>query len=360
MEIKDILVINPGSTSTKIAVFSKDNETKLFEKNIVHDEQRILSFPTIIDQDQYRKQMIIDFLAEENYDMTNLTAVVGRGGMAYELEGGGYRVNQKLCDRMGSSEIPSHASSLGAVLAFQLAEPLGLPSYIYDSTMGCDLLEIAKITGINGIEKYGAIHLLNSRAQAIRYAESIGKSYQDLRAIICHMGGGITVNAQVNGKAIDTSGYDEGPMSPERSGGMPLLLFNKLAFSGKYSEKEVATMISGKGGLYSYLSTKNCIEIEGRIKDGDEYAQMIYEAMALQVAKAIAGLSCTLKGDVDVIILTGGIAHSKMLTDMIKGYCQHIGKIVVMGGEVEMEALAGGAIRMLKGEEETKEYIGRE
>lgn len=354
--VKDILVVNPGSTSTKIAVFAGDGKTLQFETNIVHDEAKILEFPNVASQRNYRKEMILDYLAGEGYDLFNLSAVVGRGGMVYELSGGGYRVSDKLCTRMASPEIPQHASSLGALLAFAIAEPLKVPSYIYDSTMGCDLLDIAKVTGIAEIEKYGATHLLNSRAQAIRYAASIGRDYRDMQFIVCHMGGGITANAWKDGKVIDTAAYDDGPMAPERSGGVPLLLFKKLCFDGKHTEEDMEKLISGRGGLYSYLGTKDCLEVERMIQDGDSYARMIYQAMALQIGKAVAGLSCTLQGKVDVIILTGGIAHSKMLTDMIEGFCGHIGKVVVMAGESEMEALAAGAVRMLKGEEEAKVY----
>ncbi len=356
MEIQDILVINPGSTSTKIAVYRGKEQHRLMENNIVHDDEAINAFPNVAAQKDYRKEMILDFLQEEGYDLKNLSAVVGRGGMVYELSGGGYQVNEKLCERMASSDIPQHASSLGALLAFAIAEPLGLPSYIYDSTMGCDLLETAKITGIAEVEKYGATHLLNSRAQAIKHAASLGCGYRNMQFIVCHMGGGITVNAWKDGKVIDVASYDDGPMAPERSGGVPLLLMKKLCFDGNHTEADIESLISGRGGLYSYLGTKDCREVERRIADGDEYAALVYEAMALQIGKAIAGLSCTLKGKVDFIILTGGIAHSAKLTDMIADYCSHIGEIVVMAGESEMEALAAGALRMLQGEEEAKEY----
>ncbi len=356
MKIRDILVINPGSTSTKIAIYANQNEDVLFEENIIHDEEIILSFPNVASQREYRREMILQMLEEDGYDLTNLSAVVGRGGMVYELAGGGYRVNERLCDRLASSDIPQHASSLGGLLAYAIATPLGLPAYIYDSTMGCDLLDVVKLTGIAGVEKYGATHLLNSRAQAIKYAASIGRDYKDLQFIVCHMGGGITANAWRDGKVIDTAAYDDGPMAPERSGGIPLLLFKKLCFDGRHTEKDMEDLISGKGGIYSYLGTKDCLEVENRIEGGDDYAKLVYEAMALQVAKSVAGLSCVLKGQVDVIILTGGIARSKMLTDMITEYCGHIGKIEVMAGEGEMEALAGGTLRMLMGEEIAKEY----
>ena len=356
MEIQDILVINPGSTSTKIAVYRNDNTEILLEENLVHDDEVINGFPDVASQKDYRRNMILELLEKDGYDRKNLSAVVGRGGMVYELEGGGYLVNEKLCRRMTDPDIPQHASSLGALLAFGIAQPLQIPAYIYDSTMGSQLLDIAKITGIAGLEKYGATHLLNSRAQAIKYAASCGRDYRDMQFIVCHMGGGITINAWQDGKAVDVASYDDGPMAPERSGGVPLLLFKQLCFDGKHTEKDIEGLISGKGGLYSYLGTKDCREVEQRILQGDDHAALVYEAMALQVAKSIAALSCTLKGQVDFIILTGGIAHSEFLTEKIKSYCGHIGPVAVMAGESELEALAGGALRMLKGEEEAKVY----
>ena len=353
-ETTDILVINPGSTSSKIAVYRDGKE--FFVESLSHDPEKLLSYGGIAGQMDYRKDVIKKVLEKKNYDIKQLKAVVGRGGMVIGLKGGGYKVTPKLCEKMASDDIPQHASSLGALIAYSIAEPLGIPAYIYDSTMGCELIDVAKITGIKGLEKYGCCHVLNSRAQAMKYAESIGKPYKDLNLIVCHMGGGVTANAQQNGKIIDTAAYDDGPMAPERSGGIPLILFKQLCFDGKHTEKDIDNLISGKGGLYSYLGTTNCIEIEKRIEVGDEEAKLVYEAMAYQISKSIAAMSVALKGKVDAVILTGGVAHSKTLTDLIEEYAGHIGKIVVMAGENELEALANGALRMLKGEEEAQEY----
>ena len=353
-EIKDILVINPGSTTTKIAVFTDLNKTILFEKNIVHDEQKLLEFPRAALQQDYRREIIIKELEAADYDMDRLTAVVGRGGVLPGLAGGGYKINDVMCEEM-ANHAAEHASCLGALLAFQIAGKLQIPSFIYDATTGTDLLDIAKVTGIAGLEKYGAVHLLNSRAQAIKYAQGAGRDYRELNFINCHMGGGITVNAMKNGKVIDAASYDDGPMAPERSGGVPLLLMKDLCFDGKHTEEDIERLIAGKGGLYSYLGTKSVREVEKRIDEGDTYAEMIFEAMGFQVAKAIAGLSCVLEGKVDVIILTGGAANSDLLCRTIKKYCGHIAPIEVMPGESEMEALANGTLRMMTGEEEAKE-----
>ena len=194
MEIKDVLVINPGSTSTKIAIFTEGGSKLLFETNIVHDEGKVLSFPDVASQKDYRKETVLEYLRKQDYDLSRLSAVVGRGGMIIGLKSGGYAINERLYEKMASPELPQHASSLGALVAYPIAQELGIPSFIYDSTMGCDLLDTVKITGIAEIEKYGATHLLNSRAQAMKYAASVGRDYKEMQIIVCHMGGGITAN----------------------------------------------------------------------------------------------------------------------------------------------------------------------
>lgn len=346
----DIIAINPGSTTTKIGLF-REGEL-IFEENITHDPDKLLAYGSITAQLPYRAKVLKDFLASRNYDMTRLKAAVGRGGMIIGLSGGGYKVTEKLCEAMKNPENPQHASSLGALLAFDVAEELGIPSFIYDSTMGCELSEVAKVSGLAEIERYGCYHVLNARAQAMNYADSIGRDYNSLNLLVCHMGGGISVTAHQNGKIIDGASYDDGPMSPERTGGIALLLWTKLCYSGKYTEEEAEKLICGKGGLYSYLGVTDCREVEKMIAGGDERARVIYEAMAYQVAKAIASTSVALKGEIDGIILTGGAAHSKLLTEMVREYAGHIGEFIVMAGEDELDALVKGAERILAGKEE--------
>ena len=375
---EDILVINPGSTTTKIAIFrscekgsgmqetdghtsaSQDQNPsrleQLFEETITHDPEQIKAMGGIFNQLEFREKLIRDTVAGKGYDLGGISAAVGRGGMIIGLHGGGYIVTPELCSAMKDPANPPHASSLGAQLAYDIATPLGVPSYIYDSTMGCELKEIAKISGLEGIDRYGCCHVLNSRAQAMRYARSIGREYKDMNFIVAHMGGGITVSAHEKGQITDDSSYDAGPMSPERTGGIPLILWTKLCFSGKYTEEQVEKLISGQGGLVSYLGVTDCRQVEDMIKNGDEKAALVYEAMAYQVAKAIGEMSVALKGKVDAIILTGGVAHSRSFTDMIKEYAGHLGPVVVMAGEKEMEALAEGAYRILKGEEKGRIY----
>lgn len=350
----DILAINPGSTTTKIATFR--NLELLFEETITHDPQELKKMGTIFNQMDFRMELIKDVLAENEYDVINLAAVVARGGMIIGLKGGGYRVTPKLCEAMKDPANPPHASSMGAQLAYDFATPLGIPAFIYDSTMGCELNDVAKVSGFAELEKYGCCHVLNTRAQGMNYGDEIGKDYRELNLIIAHMGGGITVSAHQKGKIIDDCSYDDGPMSPERTGGIPLVLWTKLCYSGKYTEKEAEKLIAGQGGLVSYLGVTDCREVEKMIEEGNERAAQVYEAMAYQVAKSIAEMTVALKGEVDAIILTGGIAYSKKFTAMISEYAKHLGKIVIMPGEDELLALAKGAHRIINGKEPSREY----
>ena len=289
MKKTDILVINPGSTTTKIGVF-RDLEP-LFEETVTHDPDKLLAYGSIGAQLPYRSQLIREFLAEKNYDLNCLKAVVGRGGMVIGLKGGGYRVNPALCEAMKSPDNPQHASSLGALISYDIAEQLGIPSFIYDSTMGCELSNVAKVSGFAELERYGCYHVLNSRAQAMNYAQSIGKKYEDLNLVVCHMGGGISASAHKDGRIIDGVSYDDGPMSPERTGGIPLLLWTNLCFSGKYTKEELEKIICGKGGLYSYLGVTDCREVEKLIDAGDSRASEVDEAMSYQVARVRAHTS---------------------------------------------------------------------
>ncbi|MBQ4650410.1 MAG: butyrate kinase [Firmicutes bacterium] len=350
----DILVINPGSTSTKLGVYR--NMELLFETTIRHDPDKLLSFGPIPQQKDYRIQFIQEMLQENNYDLGQLKAVVARGGNISGLHSGGYLVNEDFCIGVSDPEIPQHACNLGAPIAYSIAQPLGIPAYIYDSPIGTDLTDVAKVSGFAGIERVGLYHVLNSRAQAINYAEQQGREYKDLSVIVCHLGGGITVTVHKDGKIIDGVSYDDGPMAPERTGGIPLLFWNKLCLSGKYTLEELEKLVCGKGGLYSYLGTTDCRAVEQMIADGNEEARLLYEAMAYQVAKGIATASVALKGKMDTIIITGGIAHSKMLTGMIMDYAAHIGPFTLMPGEDELFALASGANRILEGKEEASVY----
>ena len=360
MEKTDILAINPGSTSTKLGIYR--NMELFLETTIRHNPEELLAFGPIAMQRDYRTKYVQEFLKENNYDTARLKAVVGRGATIRGLSSGGYLADEDFCKATEDPTISQHACNLGAPIARSIAEPLGIPAYIYDAPIGTDLTEVAKVTGVAGIEREGKYHVLNSRAQAINYGEKIGKEYKDLSLIVCHLGGGITVTAHQGGKIVDGLSYDDGPMAPERTGGIPLLNWNTLCYSGKYTAEEIEKLVCGKGGLYSHLGTTDCREVVKRIEAGDEKAKLVFEAMGYQVAKSIANVSVALKGKMDTIIITGGIAHSKYLTDIIMDYAAHIGPFTLMPGEDELFALANGANRLVEGKEEVKIYClpGRE
>ena len=276
MKKRDILAVNPGSTSTKVGVYRfggegymLNNPEEVFVETINHNPNHLLEFENLEEQLPYRQEVIESVLDDKGYDRSQLMAVVGRGGQLPVLKSGGYEVDADFCRDMMSPRNVQHASNLGAPLAMALAAPLGLPSDIYDSTRGCELSDVAKISGFDGLVRYGNAHVLNSRAQAIEYANSNGLEYWDLNLIVAHMGGGITVTAHKDCRIIDDSSYDEGPMSPERTGGIQLTTWTDLCYSGKYTRDEAQKIICGKGGLFSYLGVTDCRQVEKMIEEGD-------------------------------------------------------------------------------------------
>ena len=350
-----ILVINPGSTSTKVAVY--ENEVELFSENAVHSQEALREYGNnIILQMPLRTKVIRAILKDNDIDLNSLDAVVGRGGMIPGLKTGGYYADEALCQVIKEGALIPHASNLGALIAREIAEPLGIPALIYDAVSAADLPELAQITGIDHIRRQSYCHVLNSRAMAHEYAKQKGVEYKDLRLLIAHLGGGISVSAHVGGKIVDVVTDDGGPFSPERSGSVPLTYIVDMCFSGEYTHDEVMRTLRGRGGLVALLGTSDCREIERRIQDGDEYAAQIYEAQAYQIAKGIGELTPALEGRIDAIILTGGLAWSKKLPKMVKKYVEALAPVVVLPGEKEMEALALGALRIVSGQEEARYY----
>lgn len=348
-----ILAINPGSTSTKIGLF--DGETLLFKESLEHgDEFRHLG--SIIEQAPLRKKHILDFLARHGYTPEQLACVMGRGGLLPPIHAGGYRVNEKMRQYLRSEDSPQHASNLGAILADEIAQLGGVNAYIYDAVSANEFTEIAKITGMPEIVRKSFYHVLNSRASAIRYAESKNKSYEEMNLIVAHLGGGITIGVHQEGRIVDSLSDDNGPFSPERAGSLPLLDVIEICYSGQYQKKEMAKKIRGMGGLRALIGTADCRKIEAMIQEGDERAKLVFEAQAYQIAKGIGLLSPVLKGKCDAIILTGGVAHSAFITDRVAEYVRFIAPIEVMPGEFELEALAAGGLRILKGKEKTYEF----
>lgn len=349
------LIINPGSTSTKLALY--DGEQKVVQESISHPSEVLHSFESIEDQIPFRMQIIESFMERHGIQGEALSAVIGRGGLVYGLKSGGYLVNEDLCYALLDDRLSqSHASNLGGLLAKKIADQYGIPSYIYDAVTSGALTDVAKITGISDIERRSFCHVLNSRAMAIRYAKEHGVAYEKLNLIVAHLGGGVSMSVHTGGKIVDSLGDDDGQFSPERAGSVPSLELVDLCYSGEYTKAEMKKKIRGHGGMYAHLGTSDCREIETRIKEGDQYADLILQAQAYQISKGIGLLSIVLKGRCDAIILTGGVANSEMLTDRIQEYVGFIGPVCIMPGENEMEALALGGVRILSGEETAEIY----
>jgi butyrate kinase len=343
-----ILVVNPGSTSTKIALYEDDNQ--IFLKNVEHSAEELAAFDDVLDQREYRERIVADTLAEWNVDTATLSCVMGRGNLLPHMMGGGYLVDENMVSALESGKASPHISNVAALIASDIARPKGIPAYIYDCVTADEFNPIAKVTGIPGVERESMAHVLNQKAIARKYAASVGKKYEDLSLLVVHMGGGVTVGLHVRGKIIDAIRDDAGSFSPERSGSIPLLYVIDMCFSGRYTKKDMVKFIRGSGGMKAYLGTADAREIEKMIAGGDTRAKSIYEAQAYQIAKGIGEMAPAVNGRVDAIILTGGMAYSDMLTEWITERVRFIAPVIRMPGENEMEALAQGAVRLLDGE----------
>lgn len=350
------LTINPGSTSTKIAVF--DNEQLVFENVLRHSSEEIGQFKTIFDQYAFRKTVILESVKDAGVDLISLSAVVGRGGLLKPIPGGTYSVNERMLEDLKSGVLGEHASNLGGVLAYEIASELNIPSFIVDPVVVDELNDIARISGMPEIERKSIFHALNQKAIGRKAAQDLGKVYEEVNFIIAHLGGGISVGAHHKGRVVDVNNAldGEGPFSPERAGGLPTGDLAKLCFSGEFTLEQIKKKITGQGGLVAYLNTNDGREVCKMIEECDERADIVYRAMAYQIAKEIGSCAVVLKGRVDAIVLTGGIAYDKMFTGWIKESVAFLGEVLIYPGEDEMIALAEGGLRVLKGEEEAKIY----
>ena len=352
---ENILVINPGSTSTKIALFNLKIE-EIASESVNHSTEELSQFHSIIDQAPERKKIVLEVLKKHNIDLSSFKAVIGRGGIIKPLAAGTYLVNDKLINDLKNSPV-EHASNLGGIIASEIAEEIDVPAYIADPVSVDEFTNIARISGLKGIERKSLLHTLNIREHAYRYAKEKGKKIEELNLIVAHLGGGISITPVNKGKIIDVNNAnDGGPFSPERTGSLPNKALIHLCYSGKYSEKELIKLITHQGGIVSYLGTNDVREVMMKIKQGDKYAELIFEAMCYQVAKEIGAMATVLKGDVEAIILTGGIVHNEILVNKIKDRVGWIAPIVVYPGEEEMKALAEAVIRVINSEEKVKIY----
>lgn len=350
-----ILVINPGSTSTKVAVYL--DETPVFSESYSHSAQELSRFKRVIDQLEWRRQFVYKALEDHGFELEKLSAVACRGGRLKPLASGTYLVNDRMLNDSRRGLQGEHASNLACIIGDEIARRVGVPAFIVDPVSVDELDDIARITGVREIQRNSLSHALNMKAMARRAAKTLGMSYKDARLIVAHMGGGGSVSAHVDGRMVDLYNCDkEGPFVAERAGGLPTLDLVNLCYSGRYSKEEVLRMLVGGGGLMSHLNTRDIREIEARIDSGDKHAEFVLRAMAYGFAKAIASLSATLEGKVDAIVITGGMAYSSRLVDWIKSRVSFIADVLVFPGENELEALALGALRVLRNEEPAKIY----
>ena len=351
-----LLIINPGSTSTKIAVY--DNERQLFEKILRHPAEEIERYETIYHQFDFRKKVILDALKEEGMDLDCMDAIAARGGNMKPVKGGTYRVNEQMVKDLRKGVMGHHASNLAGIIAFELAGRLGIPSYVVDPVIVDELDELARFSGLPEIQRKAKDHPLNQRAAARRAAARLGGEYPDFNFLVAHLGGGISVGVHKRGSIIDVNNVldGDGPFSPERAGGLPVGSLIDLCYSGKYTREEMRRKVTGGGGLVAYLGTNDGREVRRRIENGDKYAELVYRAMAYQVSKEIAAGAAVLMGDVDAIVLTGGLAHDNMLVEWISERVSFIAGVMTFPGEFEMSALAEGVLRVLNGVEREKTY----
>lgn len=352
-----ILVINPGSTSTKLAQFA--NAAPVFSETLRHrdEEMAVFAKSPVLAQLDFRLEKILSALRAHNVDLQNLAAVVGRGGLLKPLESGTYRVNDRMLDDLCRAERGEHASNLGAFIAQSLAEPVRCPAFIVDPVSVDEWPPVARLSGLAGMERECLSHALNTKAIAKRFAAEHGQPYNELRLIVAHLGSGISISAHENGKMIDvTNSREEGAFSTERAGSLPVMKLVELCFSGRFSRQEMEAKIFREGGIYSYLGTKDLEEVLRRKLVHDEAAQLVLRAMIYQICKEIGAMAAVLSGQVDAILLTGGMVHAYEVVEALKKRINWIAPIFTYPGEDEMRALAEGALRVLRGEEMAREY----
>lgn len=354
-----ILAINPGSTSTKIAVFY--SEEPVFSKSISHDAKTMSRFESVDAQLPYRKEMVEQALAEHGIGLSDIDVFVGRGGGLVPIRGGTYAINEKLLEHARLGLSGKHPAQLASQICHLFSQQTGAPAFVVNPPDVDEYDEVARITGFSDIYRESHIHSLNQKEVAIRYCGAHGKKYEESHLIVCHIGGGTSIAAHRNGRMIDSNDImaGDGPMTPTRSGALPAIPLLKMAFSGQFTEKQLRDRVMKTGGLQDHLGTDDARKVERRIASGDEEARLVYDAMIYQIAKAVGSCAATLRGKVDAILLTGGMAKSRYLTEALTGYVRWIAPVEIMAGEFEMEALAAGAVRVLTGQEKALVYTGQ-
>ena len=358
--MRNILVINPGSTSTKVAAFADAEERAA--STVVHTPEELSAFASIADQAGMREESVRTFLREQSIPLDSLDAVVARGGLLRPVPGGLYRVNESMLADLRTARYGEHASNLGAIIAHSLATAAGCGAYVADPVVVDEMEDVARISGLPGIARRSIFHALNQKSVARQVAAEIGREYSECNLIVAHMGGGISVGVHQGGRVIDVNNAlnGDGPFSPERAGGLPVGDVVDLCFSGRQTKEQVDRMITGQGGLVAYRGTNRLDELRSWAEGGDEGAQLLYEALAYQIAKEIAMHGATLRGEVDRIILTGGLAHDDALVGRIRERVSFLAPVAVVPGEREMQALAESYLAAAVGREQVKEYLNDE
>ena len=349
-----ILVINPGSTSTKLALYADGQP--VWSESLEHDGAALKQYTVIYDQLDMRYETVMQALDRNGTAPSSLSAVVSRGGLIGKVSAGAYLVNDEMVDVLQNRPVNHHASNLGAAIALRIARPLGIPAYIYDPVTVDEMIDVVRITGLKEIMRWGQGHNLNMRAAALRLCREEGLDYQQVNLIVAHLGGGITLTLHSQGRIIDMISDDEGPFSPERAGLIPDFRLAKYIDEHKLDYAGIMKVLQRQGGLTSHLGTSDSRKVEAMIQAGDEHAKLVYDAMALTVSKSIAALSTVVCGSVDRIVLTGGIAYSGYFTGEITRRVSFLADVTVLPGENEMEALALGALRVLTGQEQARRY----
>ncbi len=347
-----ILVINPGSTSTKIAVYQGEEE--VWVENISHSLEEIKGFQTVFDQLEMRKNLILKSLERHGDALESFQAIVSRGGCMPPVSSGAYEVNDYMVECLQYRPVDQHASNVGAAIALLFAREIGVKAYTYDALTVDEMLPVNTITGLKGIRRPARGHNLNTRAAALKLCKDKGIPYENTNLIVAHLGGGITINLHSGGKMIDMIMDEEGPFSPERAGGMPVYSIVTMAYSGTYTKEALMKQLQRNGGMVSYFGTSDMREVETWAKEGNEEAKLMFHAMALAVAKNIAKIAPSVNGNIDYIILTGGLAYSKMFTELVKERIRFLAPVELIPGENEMKSLAQGGVRVMRGEEQAR------
>ena len=351
-----ILVINPGSTSTKVALF--ENKREVFMTSITHSEKDVQQFNTVFDQHEFRVRVIEEALDHNAIELKSIDGVVGRGGLLHPIPSGTYDVNKKMLDTLKKAAFGEHASNLGAIIAHDIGKEVNVPAFIVDPVVVDEMEPVARISGMPEIERQSIFHALNQKAIARRAAEELEKRYEDINLIVAHLGGGISIGVHEKGRVVDVNNAfnGDGPFAPERAGGIPAGQLVDLCFSGKLTKDEIKKKLVGNAGVVAYLGTNDMRKVEDMANAGDAKALLIYEAMAYQVAKEIGACATVLNGKVDGIVLSGGLTYDERFVGLVRDRIRWIGHIFISHGQKEMQALAYGALRVLQGKEKARSY----